>query len=195
MLLRMLTCSRSRRASVLWVLPVALWAAVPAVQWCPFGWSRACAAPFPRCPNVAAATATCGMPAAAACGADAGTCMAAWAGEPDGRAAANGEPDARAADPAPSCPLMTARLAREAGRGTRPVRAFCLGDPNGGAGMRTHAPAFGHEMGPAVGAVVASLAAPPRLVTSPVPQRASRPPEHPWSRRPPARAPPSSLVA
>ena len=41
--------TRNRRMLVLWTPMLALWAAVPAVLWCPPGWERACSAALARC--------------------------------------------------------------------------------------------------------------------------------------------------
>jgi hypothetical protein len=68
--------------------------------------------------------------------------------------------------------------------------AFCVGAPNGGSALRAHAP----RLNPVASllAIVPDTAIGPRADTQPeaVPQLASRPPPRPWSRRPPARAPP-----
>lgn len=178
MLATMRTGLQSRRWLVVWALPVALWTAVPAVRWCPPGWKQACAAALLRCSAMRAPGcpgAETGCPLAAAR-------IPAQAG--DGCPAASGCPMARAT---PASGQSRREPFRNGG-------AFCVGDPNGGAALRAHAPHL--EPASSLPAIVPDSWTGPGVCTlvDAVPQLASRPPPRPWLRRPPARAPPSSAV-
>jgi hypothetical protein len=173
------TLPPSRPLIVMWALPLALWAAVPAVRWCPLGWQDVCATALLRCS--AAYT-------PADCEAAAGHCP--LAREP--RAACSNEECPEAA----SCPLAhassnTASPQRDAFPNGR---AYCLGDPNGGAGLTSLSPHV--PPSPHVVAVMPAAPAGPRFTASArrVPQLASRPPPRAWLTQPPARAPPASRL-
>jgi hypothetical protein len=176
MLDSMRTRLQSRQWLVMWALPVALWAAIPAIRWCPPGWQQACAAAILRCSA---------MNAPAACPRAANGCPLAAAGS--SAMVNDGCPEASRCPMAPATPA-TAPSRREpfpAGG------AFCVGDPNGGAALRAHAPQL--EPASSLPAIVPDSRIGPGATTlaDAIPQLASRPPPRPWLRRPPARAPPS----
>jgi hypothetical protein len=188
-----------------------VWSAVPAIQWCSLRWDQICPRLVVRC--LAAmerpvtvcreGMATCPLAAEAtaidARARDAGECpLAAEAGD----ASANEQ------DACPftaetneggefACPLS----ATAPGAATDPIstdeqapthhgRAYCLGDPTGGLGLRNHQPEL---TPPAALAPVVALA---EIVTPDAPARwarpepRARPPTRVWAILPPARAPP-----
>jgi hypothetical protein len=176
MLVSMRTGSQSRRLSVMWVLPLALWAALPAVRWCPPGWKQVCAAALLRC---------AAMQPPAACDGATEACPLAQAGK-------SAVPH-DACPPGSSCPMADGAQ-RTAPSDHLPFPtggAFCVGDPNGGPGLG--APSTQLHPAQNLLAIIPDTGIEPRAATlaEPDPQRASRPPPRPWLRRPPARAPPS----
>ena len=179
MLDTMRTGSQSRRLFVIWVLPLALWAALPAVRWCPPGWKQACAAALLRCTS---------MQVPAACNRSIDDCPLA--------AADKAEAPHDACPAGAGCPTAkaTPRTTPSHGDPFPTGGAFCIGDPNGGPGLGAKAP----QLHPAANllAIVpdAGIGPPAELLAAPAPQCASRPPPRPWLRRPPARAPPSSRL-
>jgi hypothetical protein len=179
MLLVMRIGSQSRLL-VMWALPLALWAALPAVRWCPPGWKQACAAALMRCSA---------MQPPAACRGVADGCPLAS----DAKAAGNSAVAHDACPIGAACPMAPAPPRAAPARGEPfPIGgAFCVGDPNGGAGLRAEAPRVQpvtHLL-----AVLPDLQLDRRAVpqAAAVPQLSSRPPPRAWRRRPPARAPPS----
>jgi len=176
MIVLMRNSSRSRRLFVMCALPLALWAALPAVRWCPPGWRQACAAALIRCSTMQV-PAACDHPVA-------GCPLAATA---------------RSTAPHASCPTGSPCPVAPAAPPSTPSRrdpfpaggAFCVGDPNGGAALRAHGPRL--EPATSLLAIVPDPGTSPRVLTLavPIPQLASRPPPRAWLRRPPARAPPS----
>jgi len=183
MLIVMRTGSQSR-LFVTWALPLALWAALPAVRWCPPGWKQACAAALMRCSA---------MQPPAACRGVADGCPLASAGNADGNAAGTAAAARDACPTSSACPMAPAppRAAPARGDPFPSGGAFCVGDPNGGAGLRAQAPRLRPVT--SVLAVLPDLQLDRRAVpqAEPVPQLSSRPPPRAWRRRPPARAPPS----
>jgi hypothetical protein len=167
------------RLFVMWALPLALWAALPAVRWCPPGWKQACAAALLRCSAIHA--------------------PAACRGAVEGCPLATAGPSAAAHDACPAasaCPMapMAPASPRTAPSPHEPFPtggAFCVGDPNGGAGLRAQAP----RLRPVTSllAILPDIRSDLRAVTrlEPIPQLASRPPPRARLRCPPARAPPS----
>ena len=164
--------SRLRRLFVLGALPMALWAALPAVQWCPLDWQEACIAALLQCPS---------SEAQAACEAG-GACPLIKADPPSTAGDICGSPEA--------CPMARAESSPRPERDPA-KRTYCVGAPNGGAGLRAH----GAEFRPIVDlvAIVPGAAFAQRAVAlaEVVPQRTSRAPPGPWLTQPPARAPPS----
>ena len=175
----MLSSSRSRKVLVICALPLALWAALPAVRWCPLGWTQACAVALLRCSA---------MQSPAACDPAGDRCPVA-----DAKCAPATH---EACAPGSECPFAATaeKAAPSRHEASRSARVYCAGDPNGGAGVLAqslvvHSATQLHVIVPAPHLDV-------RLesVAGVVPQLASRPPPRAWLRQPPARAPPSLRV-
>jgi len=164
----------------MWALPLALWAAVPAVRWCPLSWQEVCATALLRCS--AAST-------PAECEAAAAHCPLAREPHAD-RAEGSDEPCSEAMD----CPMAhaTPHTSPPHREPNSSHRAYCLGESNGGAGLTSFAPRV-HPATPVVAVVPAPqpLARPSSLAQR-EPQLASRPPPRAWLTQPPARAPPAA---
>ena len=162
---------------------------MPAVLWCPSGWQSVCAAALIRCETTCSANGpgndSCPMarneaPGSAREECDAATgCRLAQAARDD-------------------CGASSARPMAHATPAPTPHRAacprghdFCFGDPAGGNGVPTSAPQV--HAAPDVVAIVSIVETNFRAiaVASLTPPVQSRPPPRTWSRRPPARAPPS----
>lgn len=182
----MLTVSLSRRLFVRCALPLALWAAVPEVRWCPLD-LQACAAAF------AGTAATPVLPAAACAEAarEATRACDETAGCPAARTTARSASDESCANAA-GCPLARAVASTPVAPRSQPFgRMFCVGDPNGGAGTLASAVYVPAPLDAFVLTPELELSAPAVLLARVVPQLAGRPPPEPWLRRPPARAPPA----
>jgi hypothetical protein len=186
----MRTGSRPLRMVAILAAPLALWAALPALQFCHFGWDQL----QPECvlamsidvaPAPNATESTCDThpngdtsePAGTPCSASTGCPFA-----PENQRStavslthcARVDEDARASSPAPH-------------RG----RAYCLGGPNGGTGVRPRPPRL--IVGPAPPSILiasTAIANPPREIRRIAPQLAVRPPPRIWITRPPVRGPP-----
>ena len=166
----MLMSSRSRRMFVVWALPLAVWAAVPPVRWCPLGWQQACATALLRCSAAASPI---------ACESAAGRCPL---------ADAQRAPVSHGACAAGAGCLLAPPTPTAAHESTHSGRTYCAGDPNGGAGVLAQSPHV-HPASSLPAIVPApDLALQLVAVATLGPERASRPPPRPWSRRPPARA-------
>ena len=55
----MFTRARMPRFAALWAMPLALWTALPAIQWCPAGWSQVCAQKMIACSAMPDAESKC----------------------------------------------------------------------------------------------------------------------------------------
>jgi hypothetical protein len=169
---------RISRGATFSALPIALWATIPAITWCPVGWDQV----RPECFIEQVATARASAPHAMSCeGASALRTL-----ECPGSACLGGD-GALAA----TCPLSTP-CADESPASPDGPRAYCLSEPNGGSGLRSIAPDLPpNALQPAlVGAQLVPeppLCAYARLAVEPE----ARPPTHAWALLPPARAPPA----
>ena len=154
-------------------LPIALWAALPLVQWCPPCDLRAADCPL----GAALAAPVTHDPLASDC-APPGAC-----------ARRSAQADACAG--LPVCPV--ASMAQH-GRHHRPGQGgtFCVSAPNGGAGVRPHAPRLDSPIAlPAIAA--AEIQVPlPRVAMRFTPEAAARPPTRAAWRPPPVRGPPTA---
>src|SRR5258705_7401522 len=136
----MSTRNRLPRAVVTLALPLALWTALPAVQWCTLRWDQVRLECFARCERTTPAVAPCaraagGCPLAAASGS--APCGAAESCAAHGHAAG-----IHATAPAQAACPLSARWAPGLKRPASPAhgRAYCLGAPNGGLALRASAP-------------------------------------------------------
>ena len=170
---------------------LTLWAALPALRWCPMGGTGA----WPGClygagfarPQAAPA---CVAPANASPGSEPARDRCASQADACRRGAAASRADAcpladRCAPPAPTRPdAATAAHAR----------ALCLGESNGGPAVRALGPRLRVEPAPSAVAFggVAFLAPPPRAFARLAPQLAARPPTAPRALLPPVRGPPAA---
>jgi hypothetical protein len=170
--------------------PLALWAALPALQFCHFDWDQVRLECFVAMSAVdmggmanAKITDHTGHrahPVAPATESPAAQC----GGE-------SGCPYAAARHPDPIAYGSCSRVDAPTGNSRSHHRAYCLGGPNGGAGVRPHAPRLIVQgPPPLVLAVSTALANPPRQIRRVTPQLAVRPPPRFWIRRPPVRGPP-----
>lgn len=190
----------------MFVVPVSVWAVLPAVQWCPPAADHlrvACflgagtpaeAAVLPtalaspaRPSHLAAVHIAHARPTA--CSAMSARCAAA-ASCP--YAACTNATPARATsrEPVPALPLTHGH----APRGAPPshhTRAFCLTDPNGGAGVRPHPPQLRtHTVLPAIAVAGDACSAPAESGHAPALQDDARPPSRNTEQHPPVRGPP-----
>jgi hypothetical protein len=157
-------------------LPFALWSAVPAVAWCPSECDRIDPECLARC-EIVSSPETCGS----------------FDSQCDGMSPAESERDACGVESATSmCPLAACPNRDDPGASSPCPhgRAYCLDDPNGGAGVRPIAPRVlpGWTM---VAVLTASLDldAPARGPHA-APEADARPPTRAWRILPPTRAPP-----
>jgi hypothetical protein len=167
----------SRWASAL-ALPLALWSAVPGVQWCPLGWAEVSPACYVACVSPAAildvGTKRC---CERSCPASQGHC---------------------AADASDSCPVQAGPFAcgpdapDSAPADRYPGgRAYCLGGPSGGDGLAPGTLEAPDASGPGAALPAEAAVARPGSVACPVVAALTRPPPSPIGAVPRGRAPPS----
>jgi hypothetical protein len=171
-------------------VPLALWAALPAIQVCALRWDQLSIEVLARC-SVAAGLSSDSLPAATSpCAAAVLPARgAAPRSEPDpcrehARANGTGCPYAATRDPRPS-PAASAHRARSS------ARAYCLSGLNGGLARYSPPPRL--ERVATVVAVIPGI----EVTDRPVVRRLAfvrvvraRPPTEAWFRLPPSRAPP-----
>jgi hypothetical protein len=160
-------------------VPLAVWAALPAIQVCALRWDQLSLATLARCSVAAglssATPCTDGAPRASA---------AAPASEPDPcreHVAAQGT----------RCPFAEPGVSHARSRERSSGHAYCLEGLNGG--LARHAPAPRLERFAVVVAVIPGIAEAGEPVvrrTAFAPATWARPPTRPWFRLPPSRAPP-----
>lgn len=181
------------------VLPLATFAALPAVRWCALDWQSgpacfdglaydpmtmdAAAAALPPAAVQHPARVSLGsaqpMCAAGACPSGAAGCPLAACRLETGRAAAH----APAGAPLPRAPASPHRA--------RHGRAFCVTDPNGGTALRPHPPQLRtHVALPAIAVAGDACVCPAQQFRRLPPQLAARPPTRSHDRLPPVRGPP-----
>ena len=157
---------RSSRWSSVLTLPLALWSAVPGVQWCPLGWAEV----RPEC------FATCASPAQVVVAGSDGCCERACDAVPERRATPCPDEAACATDGEADYPGG---------------RAYCLAGPSGGDGLPLASPVAPDAAGPAAVLPIAdALAVAPVRAERPVDAPASHPPASPIGAVPRSRAPP-----
>ncbi len=161
----MRTDSRPSRLMGRFALPLALWAAVPTLQFCRVAWDETrpeCLEGVPAA-EVEIVRHAMAPPCAAACPSADRSCAAACPSDETG-----------------TCPA-------------RPPahRTYCPGGPNGGAGVRPHAPEIRVQAPePILFAAAGEVISPPRAIQRVVTQLAVRPPPRLWITCPPVRGPP-----
>lgn len=194
------------------VLPLAMFAALPAVRWCALDWQSgpACFDGLGADP-VAMDAAAAALPRAAL-QRPARTVPAREAVQHPARVAsglaqpmgAAGRCRAHAADcPLAACKLESERTAARAParvpiprapaspRRARHGRAFCVTDPNGGTALRPHSPQLRtHIALPAIAVSGDACRCPAQEIRRLPPQLAARPPTRSHDRLPPVRGPP-----
>ena len=147
-------------------LPLALWAATPAIRVCPPGDGDArteCVAGTADAAQLEIAAHLSGCPRLLACA----------------RQRHKSRGCAAAQHRAPASPGATNR------------REFCLGGPNGGSGVRTHSVRISIDATPLAVAVAQDAGLEPMRREARVqPARLARPPTRFWTTRPPVRGPP-----
>jgi len=167
----------SRWASVL-ALPLALWSAVPGVQWCPLGWAEV----RPEC------FASCTSPAAILDVGTRGCC----------ERSCTTLPTSCAGDASDACPIQAGPF--ECGPGAPESapddrypggRAYCLGGPSGGDGLAPGTLEAYDASGPAAVLPAEADVARPVPVACPVVAEIAHPPPSPIGAVPRGRAPPS----
>lgn len=212
MLFTMRMRSAPWRRIAAFVLPLAVFAALPAVRWCALDWQSG-----PACFDglafdpVAMDAAAAALPHAAlehpvrtANAGDVQHPARTSPGAAQPMCAAGGCPAARAAD----CPLTACRLESEraaahastrvpiprapaAPHRARHGRAFCVTDPNGGTALRPHPPQLrAHTVLPAIIVWGDACVCPAQEIRRLPPQLAARPPTRSHDRLPPVRGPP-----
>ncbi len=203
----MLTGPRVRRWNTIFAMPLALWAALPAVQWCPVGWDHVCALDLLRCSAIPGASADCMRSATPKCVAvpDPENCSVAQSGGcggmescpfARGRATCTPPPAVSPSgltsrDPGVACATPEPVARAHAAAPATSSRAYCLSGPNGGLALGAHHVQL--ERAPWVVAVLAVVAveADPGLATPLGEWTEERPPPETPVALPPARAPPS----
>ena len=180
------------------LLPTVLWSAVPAIRWCSLRWDQVCPQMVLRCVTVMAHVAdTCQEP----------ECPLARSSRGEGvapAAAAAEEPECSAGG---ACPIAAETPAPEGSeaRGsttsdanapaTSHGRAYCLGDPVGGPGLRNRVARVAPPMPLALLVAVVALQPPANESHWPRPESNARPPTRSWAALPPIRAPPGKAHA
>ena len=194
----MRTGSRPWRMVAIFALPIALWAALPALQFCRLGVSQV----RPECvfgtyvaqaalshesalPAADVATPCSGASAPTSCSAASETsCPFAARCAPSSQAAGRDHPCTA------DCERVDART-HSSNHHAHHARAFCLGGPNGGTGVRPHSPQLRtHAPPPAIVTATLALASLPHQTRRVAPQLAVRPPPRLWITRAPIRGPP-----
>ena len=207
----MLTGRRVGRWITICAVPLGLWAALPAVQWCPVGWDRVSVQAMLRCTAIPGAAARCVTSVAARCAAPStdGDGDRAVAGGCGGEDSCPFDRARAARDPAPvasghpacvdeqACPMAACAATPHPSSQEPPAshprrgRAFCLNGPNGGRGVHGHAGGlYPPHVAPAVTAPVTGDLRADTSTPRGEWQDERPPPESPRS-LPPARAPPA----
>jgi hypothetical protein len=180
-------------------LPLALWAAIPAVQWCAAGTDLANAACFVGSGATAEAAVVLQTSAPARAAARVAPRRVHAAASHASCAGGANCPYASCTNATPARPMardaLPAAVAhpRTAKPETAPRRArtFCLTDPNGGVGVRPHPPQLRtHTVLPAIAVSGDACAASFDEGERVAPDREARPPTHRAEQHPPVRGPP-----